>query len=218
MIIICGGTFDPFHDGHLHVVRWLLAHLQPSQLIVLPASKNPLKDGVQGASGEQRLEMARLALETLKDSRVATSDLEIKRTGPSYTIDTLRALSAQFQEGLTLCIGSDSALSFPQWREPHAILKIAKLLIVRREPVFSLKALSAALSLRCAIDNEEELTNGVSVQLVEIGALPISATRLRGEIAEYWASSSGKNEPQGIQRSVWLYIKDNQLYTRSSFR
>ncbi len=217
MTAVYGGTFDPFHRGHEHVVRWLIDHLNPSQVLIIPNQVSPLSHlkGAPHASPAHRLAMAKIASETI-DPNVLVSPLEVERLGPSFTVDTLETL-APLHSDLVLVLGSDSATLFSRWKSPNRILELANILIIHRG-AFNIRDFAQANEI--AATNSQELvhTSGHWIRAVEIDALDISATSLRTEIADYWTNPIADFKPQGIQTPVWNFIKVNRTYADSLHR
>lgn len=130
---IYGGSFNPPHVGHSLAAREMTDRLGLDRLLIVPAAVPPhkaLPDGSPGAA--DRLELCRLAFAGIPKAEVC--DLELRREGPSYTIDTLRALRQSMPDDeLFLMMGTDMLLSFDLWREPEEIARLATLAVVRRE-------------------------------------------------------------------------------------
>ena len=130
---IYGGSFNPPHFGHSLAAREMTDRLGLDRLLIVPAAVPPhkaLPDGSPGAA--DRLELCRLAFAGIPKAEVC--DLELRREGPSYTIDTLRALRQSLPDDeLFLMMGTDMLLSFDLWREPEEIARLATLAVVRRE-------------------------------------------------------------------------------------
>lgn len=213
MIAVYGGTFDPFHLGHAHVLKWLLGEF--SEIIVVPNYQNPLKK--KGTLVAHRLRMIQLGVEEIGSNRISISTVEVSKTVPSFTIDTLKSLRQTNTDRLCLIVGSDAALEFGHWKSYERILEVASLLIVRRQN-FDFASWARIFGLPEPIGDTITLLSGNFIHAVEIVALDISATRLRAEIAGLWEENSLKTQPQGIQRSVWHYIKENKLYTDRELR
>ena len=131
-LIVFGGSFNPPHNAHVAVAEAALNSVENSRVLWTPAATPPHKqDDVDLASAEHRLAMVRLA--TAGNGRFEVSDLEIRRGDVSYTVDTLRALKEERSEAeLAVLIGGDSLADFPRWREPKAILEMARLLVYAR--------------------------------------------------------------------------------------
>lgn len=126
---IYGGAFDPPHLGHLVAASGACDALGLHRLLWVPSAVHPLK-AVRTAAAV-RLEMVRAAI--AGDPRFAADDLELRRTGPSYTVDTLRALRAREPDaGLFFLTGADNLADLPRWREPGEIARLATLAVVAR--------------------------------------------------------------------------------------
>ena len=129
---ILGGTFNPPHLGHLVMVQEALDQLGLDRVLLMPVAKPPHKEALADPGADIRLELCRLATEDIED--VDVSALEIERGGASYTVDTLRALHDREPEhALTFIVGGDMAESLPSWREPEAILGLARLAVAERD-------------------------------------------------------------------------------------
>lgn len=213
MIAIYGGSFDPFHQGHYHVTQWLIASKTASRVIIVPTFQNPLKKTQYGATAKERLRMIELSLADLKNIEI--SRFEIDRAFPSYTVDTLRHFTSR--GSLLLVIGSDAAFNFARWKSQSEILRLCSLLIVRRGE-FDYEAWARDLGLPEPIGDTLTHPNGNFVTVRDIGAVNISATSLRIDIAIFFRSTSHSAEPQGIQHLVWKYIKENKLYSDAHIR
>ena len=209
MIAIYGGTFDPIHVGHVHVARWVLKHLRPRKLVFVPTSQNPHKTAP--TPSRHRLKMVELAVEQMADTRLEVSRIEIDSDGPSYTVNTLTHFSL-LHSNLLLVTGSDTMRSFSKWKSPERILELANILIVRRD-AFDLTLLSQNHRLPAPTENTITWGNDRWIRLMDIGAIEISATSLRHDIAQFFRGNIAKTAPQGVQQSVWQYIKENRLYT-----
>ena len=128
---IYGGTFDPIHNTHLDIARAALNQTGLDKVLFVVAAAPPHK--LQGvfAGPEDRLAMVEAALQA--EPRMEASRIELDRTGPSYTADTVEAFHREYPEAeLYLIIGSDSALDLPRWREPGRILSLVHVLVVPR--------------------------------------------------------------------------------------
>lgn len=132
---IMGGTFNPPHIGHQVCASEACDQLRLDRVIWVPAHTPPHKEVAAGApSPEVRAELCRLA--TQDDPRFEVSEIEIERGGPSYTVDTLRALrSERPDDELIFIVGADTALSLPTWREPEEVSRLAALGIAGRQGV-----------------------------------------------------------------------------------
>lgn len=125
-----GGSFDPFHDGHLAMIRATLARDLADLVVVMPAAHNPHKPA-PAAAGEHRLRMAELGTAGL--AAVEVSAFEAGRSGPSYTVETLEALARRHPGDVwRLLVGADNLAEFCRWRRPERLLELADLLVFPR--------------------------------------------------------------------------------------
>jgi len=131
-LILFGGSFNPPHNAHVALAEAALNKVENSRVVWMPAATPPHKQYDSDlASAKHRLAMVRLA--AADNDRFEVSDSEIRRGAVSYTVDTLRALKKRYADvRLALLFGGDSLAQFPTWREPEAILKLARLLVYRR--------------------------------------------------------------------------------------
>ncbi len=127
---IFGGSFDPVHKGHKKLALFMCEWLGLKKMLIIPAGLSPFKIS-SGASSLQRFRMCELAF---PEDIFTVSDMEIKREGKSYTIDTVKAVKELYpHEKLYLITGSDQLLSFNRWYKFDEILKNATLCAVSRE-------------------------------------------------------------------------------------
>ena len=127
---ILGGTFDPIHNGHLAAAEAAILCAELDRVLFVPSAQPPHRPPAV-ASAQQRLEMCRRALDG--DDRFEASDVEVARGGPSYTVDTLRALhETAGPPDLYLILGWDAAKLFNTWHEPDAVLTLAKVVVIGR--------------------------------------------------------------------------------------
>lgn len=127
---IYGGTFAPVHQGHVAAAEAFLCQMELDLLYVIPAGIPPHKQIDASDDPVHRLRMCELAFQGMKN--VIVSDMEIKRAGKSYTVDTLRALSAEDRR-LFLLMGTDMMLTLDAWREPKEIFQLCYPIYIRRE-------------------------------------------------------------------------------------
>lgn len=196
---VFGGSFDPIHLGHLILAENCREQIGLNQVLFMPCAMSPHKrDGAHG-SDRQRLEMLDLAIGGHRD--FVRSDMEIKRGGVSYTVDTLQALKVQNPENeWFFLMGADSLESFSSWREPEEILRLARPIIVGRpgsEPVDL--SLLEPLSSVGYVDSIKELH-------VESPLIDISSTKIREQV------SANKSIRFLVPRSVEKYIETQKMY------
>ena len=131
-----GGTFDPIHIGHMHVITQLLRREVVDQIILFPAGQPRLREHSPIATGPQRRQMCELAVHDLPADisyRVEVNPIEILREGPSYTIDTVEAVAQSYpDDSLHLIIGSDAYAKLDQWHRIDELKKIVTFIIIER--------------------------------------------------------------------------------------
>lgn len=132
---ILGGTFDPIHNGHIAAAEAAIATLGLDRVLMLPSGEPPYKRCY--ASREDRMRLVTLACEGRPG--LIPCDMEIRRNGPTYTVDTLRALSAEYSgEEWVYLIGADAVESLPKWRGIGEIAQLARFAVIGR-PGFDVK-------------------------------------------------------------------------------
>jgi len=138
---LLGGSFNPVHNGHLAIARQTREALGLDQVLFIPTSRPPHKQHGSLAPAQDRFEMVRLAIAS--DPSLAISDVEIRRPGKSYSIDTVRLLRQEYgaQTQLFFLIGLDAFLDFPSWRDPLTLLKLCSFVVLSR-PGLSFRSIS----------------------------------------------------------------------------
>ena len=127
---ILGGTFDPIHLGHLAAARAAMDCAHLDRVLLVPTGVPPHRPPTV-ADADDRLEMCRLAV--AGEKRIEVSDLELRRPGPSYTVDTLRELHRSYPgEELFLVLGWDAARLLETWHEPAEVRRLARVVVVTR--------------------------------------------------------------------------------------
>lgn len=197
---VFGGAFDPPHNAHVALAAAALAQFELNALLIVPTGQAWHKARTLSAA-EHRLAMARLAFES--QSRVVVDDRELQRAGPSFTIDTLRALQAEHpQAQLHLLIGADQLADFRQWRSWCEILDIAIVCIADR---VQLAGDTGTFDAR--FDGYAGLRHRFLT--LELPLMPVSATRVR----ELVASGAPEAEiARLVPEAVARYISANRLY------
>ena len=197
---VLGGTFDPVHVGHVSMAETAAIKLGLDQVILVPAGRPTTRPSQSVTPSEHRLKMLRLAV---KDKpRLAVSDIEIKRPGPSYTVDTLREIKKNHgaKGEIYFILGWDSLEQLPQWREPSEIIKLCLLAAVPR-PGCRKPDLNAL----------EQKIPGISGRVIFLNEpnIDISATEIRERIR------SGETVENLVPGPVADYIKKHKLYTKA---
>ncbi len=184
---VFGGTFDPIHFGHVHLLTELLNSKKFDEIIVIPAGdpwqKNPK------VPSEYRFEMTQIAL---KELPLKVSDLEIKRNGPTYALDTYQELKALYgEQDFIWIIGSDVINSLSSWHEIERLAQSVEFLVVKRP------------------QSKVDVTNVpsfVKYSEIEVDALDISATQVRNALANRGVLAGL------IPDNVAQFIKSKGLY------
>lgn len=128
---VLGGTFDPIHRAHLAIAEAARRQAGLDRVLFMVAATPPHKRGDVHTPARDRLDLTRAAVADIPGFEAC--DLELRRPGPSYTVDTLRELRILYpQSEIFLIMGYDAALDLPHWRDPHTILNLARLLILPR--------------------------------------------------------------------------------------
>jgi nicotinate-nucleotide adenylyltransferase len=126
---ILGGTFDPIHTGHLITASVVKEIRNLDKIIFIPAFISPLKTGKNHSDGIHRLKMLNLAIKDINGFE--SSDIELKRSSVSFTIDTITELKSIY-ENIELIIGYDNLLVFEKWKNPDEILKSVNVVVLKR--------------------------------------------------------------------------------------
>ena len=194
-VCIFGGSFDPVHKGHKRLADFICERLSPEKMLIIPAAMSPFKNS-SGATEEDRLNMCELAF---PEKQFEISDIEIKRGGKSYTVDTVSAVKGLFPDKkLYLIIGSDQLLSFNKWYRFADILSFVTLVSVSREGSVSFSLLEEFA--------QRELRPFGEVEILDFSPLEISSTALREKIA------LGEDTSQFLDEAVREYIDRKGLY------
>ena len=128
---IFGGTFNPLHTGHLVVIESVRDQLHFDKIVFIPSANPPNKRDAILAPASKRLEMAQLAV--AGNEHFEISDIEIRREGLSYTVDTVRELTALYpRDTLSLIMGSDNLLEFQTWKSPEEIISMVDITVMSR--------------------------------------------------------------------------------------
>ena len=133
---VLGGTFDPIHIAHLAVAEEAREALGLDQVLFIPAGQPPHKPDQAVTPGDERLAMIELAI--AGNPAFAASRIELDREGPSYTVDTLRALRAEREAArastdLVFIVSSEAFAAFATWREPRQVLELAPIAVAPRD-------------------------------------------------------------------------------------
>ena len=190
-----GGTFDPIHYGHLICAEQLREALGLDLVMFIPSSSPPHKPDYTAASASHRLEMVRLAVADC--DHFLASDIEVRKGGVSYTVDTVRAIRNRYGKDveLWLLLGMDAYLDLPSWKEPDAI------------------AAECSFGIACRPGYVNNIDPGQAVagkRFVDITLVEISSTGIRERLSE------GRSIRFLVPGSVQRYIERHKPYPSAS--
>lgn len=196
---ILGGSFDPVHYGHLILADQLIQEAGLDKVVFIPAYVSPFKTDSTQTSAEDRYEMLKLAI--ADNPQFDASDIEIKKEGPSYTIDTLNALKAQAgpDDEIYFIMGQDTFLEIKKWHRSDELLRNYSFIIGKR-PGESTKEMFALFKELFAV------YKGLKVEFFDIPEMDISSTTLRNKL------KLGKSVRYFLPDPVLDYIYEHNLY------
>ena len=130
-IAICGGTFDPFHRGHVEPLLAVRDKMEWDHIIYVPAWRQPFKTNRVTASGYHR--MAMIALAIRDNDNLFVSPIELERGGTSYSVETLEALHAEYPgASFDWVIGDDNVAQIMEWKDPERLFELARFVVLAR--------------------------------------------------------------------------------------
>lgn len=197
---IIGGTFDPIHYAHLAIAEEVYCALNLERVIFVPAGQPPHKLNYAITPAYHRLTMLKLAL--AENPHFALSLVDLRRSGPSYTVETLQLLGQELgpQAQCYFIIGGDSLRDLPTWRDPAGILARATMVALTRPGYKGIQDLRIQLEARLPLLRSRLIT-------LEGPLMEISSTDLRRRVAE------GRPIKYQTPAPVEEYIFQHQLYT-----
>lgn len=207
---IFGGSFDPIHNGHVRLARYVRDHTDLDEVWMMVSPLNPLKPQGYVATDEQRLEMARLAVADIPGVKV--SDFEFSLPIPSYTYNTLKKLKEAHPDvDFRLIIGGDNWAHFDRWRNPQEILDEFGLIVYPR-PGDEMKT----------PENSQLIIDDSSlIILKDAPQMPVSSTQLRSLLKTDGSPDLGGTHGSCVRmhpisdflsEKVLNYIRTNHLY------
>ena len=199
-----GGSFNPIHFGHLLVADDIAETLGLDRVLFVPAAVPPHKPVSELAPAVHRFAMTRLAV--AEHPRFEVSDVELRRSGPSYTVDTLEVLRPRGD--LHLIIGSETFLDLLSWHEPRRLPGLARLVVVPRSGnAFDPTAPAAQKVLtELALGPFTGPGEDGRAVLTEAASLPISGSDLRKR------ARTGRSLAYRMPAAVVAYIREHGLY------
>ena len=186
-LAVFGGSFNPVHTGHLFIAEEVCCTLNYDMIIFVPAKAPPHKDLAPGASDKKRLKMLELAVEA--NDCFAVDDIEIRRGGTSYTIETIEYVCDRYKtsEKPGLIIGDDLIEGFKSWKNADKLLTMVDLIVVHRE-------------------SEKRKKFPEKHLYVDNSPLPVSSSNIRKRVA------SGRAFRYLVPDNVYRFICENSLY------
>ncbi len=201
MIGILGGTFDPIHNGHLHIATQAYRRLSLRRVHFVPCAL-PVHRDQPHASAAERCDMIELALQERPEFVLDT--IEIDRGGPSYMIDSLHEFHRRGENSLLLLLGTDAYNGFGNWKQPRKILELAHILICARPGI----EVKNPLFDEYRVDTVETLRRrpAGAILRLELDAPDCSSSEVRAALI------NGKDSYRWIHPMVADYIQTHHLY------
>ena len=196
---IYGGAFAPIHIGHVEAAKAFMRQMWLDVLFVVPTGQSPHKEMDKSASDADRLQMCRLAFEGIEG--IIVSDIEIKREGKSYSVDTLRELLVDDCRLFMLC-GTDMILTIDEWDSPEEIFKLCYPVYIRRE---NDRSLDRTIIAKIA---EYKERFGKNIVRIDAPAIEISSSEVREKLRR------GEDVSRMLPPAVLGYIKEKGLYLK----
>lgn len=192
---ILGGTFNPPHIGHLVCAQEAHRELELDRVLFIPTGVPPHKEVDVEPGTAHRLAMVQRAVE--RDDRFAVCDIETRREGPSYTVDTLRMLSTQAPDNeFVLIVGGDIAAGLPRWREPERVLELATVAVAERR----------GTARGSVVEALGQVKGGERARFFHMPGIAISSTMVRDRVR------AGQPIRYFVPDGVMDYIERNGLY------
>ena len=186
-----GGTFNPLHNAHVMIAKNAMAQFGLSRVVFVPNGTPPNRRDEPRPGKEDRFRMVAEAVEG--EDRLSASRVEVDREGPSYTIDTIRALEDDYPEGICFIIGADCLVRIETWKEPEAVIASVPFVVAPREGV------SFSVFERTPFD--EASIYGLQMPKVDVSSTALREKARRGESIAPW-----------VPPQVAAYIEEHGLY------
>ena len=209
---IFGGSFNPIHIGHLIVAEEVFQHRKLSKVLFMPTGISPHKESSDLIDSLHRYQMVKSAISDNEHFKV--SDLEIKRYGKSYTIDTIRILREMYGEehNLYLIMGTDMINEINTWKDINTLSGMCHFIVVNRSPIPT-NGISKSPLQECGIRGikvfSEEKMAEIERLKVTVPTIGISSTEIRERLR------SGRSIRYLVPQCVEDYIKAHNLYVIS---
>ena len=198
---ICGGTFDPFHRGHLDPILAVRGQLEWDRVLYIPAFVQPFKQDRETASGYHRFAMTVIA--TINFDDLAASAMELERGAISYTVDTLRNLRAEHADAtFDWIIGDDNLAKLGDWKSIDAIFELANFVVLTRG------SHEVPESFRHRVTGMRARPKNGAIVFAENATVPVSSTEIRRRIR------AGEPIEDLVPPPVSRYIHHYDLYRK----
>jgi nicotinate-nucleotide adenylyltransferase len=212
-IAICGGTFDPFHRGHLEPVLAVRGEMQWDRVLYVPAWRQPFKLDQNTASGYHRFAMAVLATED--HDGLAVSPMELERGEVSYTVDTLETLRRENPDAsLDWIIGEDNVPHLAKWKNIERIFELANFVVLTRNATQAGQSAAVEDGQSCPPSGESPERHDApacgAIIYAHNEAVPVSATDIRRRLR------TGEPIDAFVDPRVARYILHNGLYREAT--
>ena len=183
---ILGGSFDPIHNGHIKIAASAKYYFNLTKVIFVPLNKPWLKKQKTYAKNKNRIEMCELAIKQYESFEV--SDVDIKRGGTTYMIDTIQDIKKIYDEknSFSIIIGDDNLENIDEWKDFKKLCKLADFIIAPR--------------------NKTKKTNKKGFKYLECEHFKISSSQIRNKI------NKNENWEDLVPEAIIKYIKENKLY------
>lgn len=197
---IFGGAFNPIHNGHINLIKFMCNSLKLDKLIIIPTSNPPHKSSNGLIDGRDRINMLKLALYDISLScDIEISTIEFELEGKSYTYNTLLELRKIYKtDDMFLLMGSDQLLYFPKWYKYKEILELTNVVGIART-VEDKNAIDSFVA-----DNRDDFGDRVTILLTN--PVVVSSTQIRDNV------KNGKSIAVLVPQGVNEYIKEHKLY------
>ena len=202
---ICGGTFDPFHRGHIDPILFACDTMRWDRILYIPAYRQPFKTDREHASGHHRFAMT--VLGTLEREEMFVLEMELERGAISYTVDTLEELRKAYPgDTLDWIIGDDNLEQLLQWKSIDRIFELANFTVLTRGAAGSQPAEPGALRARRSTAVERPRSG--AIVFAENPTVPVSATEVRRRVG------AGESIDGLVDPRVARYIQHYGLYRK----
>lgn len=194
---IMGGSFNPLHNGHMELANTAMKQLALDNMLFIPSGKPYMKEDRIMLNAGQRLEMVRNAIRNIPHYYV--SDIEVLRSGNSYTCETLEELTAEYPDrAFYFILGADCLYEIEKWKDPERIFKLCTVVSAVRDSVSALE-----LQKKCRDLTEKYQAD---ILLLDFPKTDISSTEIREDI------KAGKDISDKVPYEILRYIEKNHLY------